>query len=145
MQPPFSRRDYMVMRRLLPAAALALLAVAANAHPSVAVVFDSRGNLYYSDLAQVWRVAPDGARAVVVPGVHTHELYVDAQDNLYGENLRYDDPRWLHYFWRRTADGRIERIVPDHETFKGERDPSLVRDRAGNQYWAQRPNGPIMK
>jgi hypothetical protein len=135
----------MVMRRLLLAAALALAALAANAHPSVSVVFDSRGNLYYSDLAQVWRVAPNGARAVVVPGVHTHELYIDGQDNLYGENLRYDDPRWLHSFWRRAPDGRVQNVVPEHETFKGEVDPSLVRDRAGNHYWAQKPNGPIMK
>ena len=39
----------------------------------------------------------------------------------------------------------VERIVPEHQTFKGELDPSMVRDRAGNQYWAQKPGGPIMK
>jgi hypothetical protein len=133
------------MRRFVFAASLALLAAAANAHPSVSVVIDSKGNIYYSDLKQVWRVAPGGATSVVVPGVHTHELVLDGQDNLYGENLRYDNPRWLHYFWRRSPDGRVERIVPEHETFKNEDDPSLVRDSAGNHYWAQRPNGPIMK
>jgi hypothetical protein len=133
------------MRRLLLAALLLLFAASARAHPAVSVVFDSHGNVYFSDLKQVWRLMPGGAQSVVVPNVHTHELYMDAQDNLYGENLRYDDPRFLHYFWRRTPDGRVERIVPEHETFKGEVDPSFVRDRAGNQYWAQRPNGPIMK
>ena len=133
------------MKQTIFLAALTLLAVSAQAHPAVAVVFDSRGNVYYSDLAQVWRVAPNGARSVVVPNVHTHELYVDGQDNLYGENLRYDNPRWLHYFWRRSPSGRVERVTPEHETFKGEPDPSLVRDRAGNQYWAQKPAGPIMK
>ena len=48
----------MVMRRLALAAALALLAIRANGHPAVSVVFDSKGNLYFSDLKQVWRVAP---------------------------------------------------------------------------------------
>src|SRR5437764_1161323 len=107
------------MKQTIFLAALTLLAVSAQAHPAVAVVFDSRGNVYYSDLAQVWRVATNGERSVVVPHVHTHELYMDAGDNLYGEQLRYDEPRWLHYFWRRSPDGRIERVVPEHETFKG--------------------------
>jgi hypothetical protein len=134
--------------RLLVAAALSLAAVAAGAHPAVSVVFDSKGNLYYSDLKQVWRLAPNGALGVVVPSVHTHELYVDAQDNVYGENLWYEGDatkKWGHYYWRRAPDGRVERVVAAHEPFKNEIDPSMVRDRAGNQYWAQRPNGPIMK
>ena len=134
----------MVMRRLL-LAALILAAVRANAHPSVSVVIDSRGNIYYSDLAQVWRITPSGGQSVAVPHVHTHELFLDAADNLYGENLWYDNPRWMHEFWRRGPDGRVERIVAAHETFKDENDPSLVRDRAGHHYWAKKPSGPIMK
>jgi hypothetical protein len=134
----------MVMRRLA-IAALFLATLRANAHPAVSVVFDSKGNLYYSDLEQVWRMAPNGALDIVVPNVHTHELLIDAADNLYGENLWYDNPRWMHEFWRRSPDGRVERVVPAHETFKDEYDPSLVRDRAGNHYWAKKPSGPIMK
>ena len=138
----------MVMRRLAIAAALTLLAVRANAHPSVSVLFDSKGNIYYSDLEKIWRLAPNGALSVVMPNVHSHELYIDAQDNLYGEHLWYEGDatkKWGHYFWRRSPDGRVERVVAAHEPFKNERDPSFVRDRAGNQYWAQRPGGPIMK
>ena len=136
------------MRPLAIAAALTLLAAGASAHPPVSVVFDSKGNIYFSDLTQVLRVAPNGAQTVVVPNVHTHELYVDAQDNLYGEHLWYEGDatkKWGHYFWRRSPDGRVDRVVAAHEPFKNEQDPSFVRDRAGNQYWAQRPNGPIMK
>jgi hypothetical protein len=132
------------MRRV-PLAALLLAVSPALAHPGWGIVVDAEGAVYYTDLKQVLRIAPNGGTTVVVPNVHTHELYLDAQDNLYGENLRYDNPRWLHYFWRRTPDGRVERIVPEHEPFKGEPDPSMVRDRAGNQYWAQKPGGPIMK
>jgi len=137
------------MKRLaLAAAALTLFAAAAHAHPAVSVVIDSHGNVYYSDLRQVWRVTTGGARTVVVPNVHTHELYLDAQDNLYGEHLWYEGDatkKWGHYFWRRTAAGSIERIMPAHEPFKNEDDVSFVRDRAGNEYWADRKNNVIMK
>ena len=127
---------------------LLLLAATAHAHPSVSVVIDSHGNVYYSDLKQVWRVAPGGAKTVVVPNVHTHELYLDAQDNLYGEHLWYEGDatkKWGHYFWRRTAAGVIERVMAAHEPWKNERDLSFVRDRAGNQYWADRAHNAIMK
>ena len=125
-----------------------LAATTMAAHPSVSVVMDSRGNVYYSDLKQVWRVAPGGAKSVVVPNVHTHELYVDPQDNLYGEHLWYEGDatrKWGHSFWRRSPDGRVETVVAAHEAFKNEDDPSFVRDRAGNQYWADRPHNAIMK
>jgi len=72
---------------------MALFAVVAGAHPSVSIVIDSGGNVYYSDLEQVWRVAPDGSKTVAVPHVHTHELFLDPQDNLYGEHLWYEGGR----------------------------------------------------
>ena len=102
---------------------------------------DSRGNVYYSDLAQVWRIAPDGTKSVVVPNVHTHELYLDARDNLFGEHLWYEGDvtkKWGHYVWRRDAGGRVGKVVPDSEGFL--RNYSFVRDRAGNMYFAD-PNG----
>ena len=134
------------MRTLL--AAVFFTAAAAQAHPSVSVVFDSKGNAYFSDLKNVYRVTPAGAQSVAVPNVHTHELAMDAQDNLYGEHLWYEGDatkKWGHYFWRRSPDGRITRAVEAHEAFRNERDPSFVRDRAGNQYWADRKNNAIMK
>jgi len=127
---------------------LLLVAASASAHPSVSVVFDSRGNVYFSDLTHVYRVTPAGAQSIIVPNVHTHELYIDAQDNLYGEHLWYEGDatkKWGHYYWRRSPAGKVDRIVPAHEPFKNERDPSFVRDRAGNQYWADRAHNAIMK
>jgi hypothetical protein len=114
------------------------LALPAFAHPPVSVVFDSRGNAYYSDLERVWQVAPDGAKRVVVPNVHTHELFMDAQDNLYGEHLWYEGEaidKWGYYVWRRDAGGRITKVIPNREGFRT--DYSFVRDRAGNMYFAK--------
>jgi streptogramin lyase len=119
-------------------AALLFVAVSANAHPGVGIVADSRGNLFYTDLHQVWRIAPDGQKTVAVPGVHTHELYVDSADNLYGEHLWYNGERldtWGSRVWRRSPDGRVVDIVPAHPGFN---DYSFVRDRAGNAYFADR-------
>jgi hypothetical protein len=105
------------------------------AHPGVGIVMDSRGNVFYTDLARVWRIAPDGARTVAVPNVHTHELCLDAQGNLYGEHLWYEGEstnRWGHRVWRRSPDGTVTNVVPAREGFRT--DYSFVRDVAGNMY-----------
>lgn len=136
------------MERLLWITALLLAAAPAGAHPSVSVAMDSRSNIYYSDLKQVWKIAPDGKKSVAVPNVHTHELYVDAEDNLYGEHLWYEGEatdEWGHYVWRLAADGKLTRIIPPRQGFRDDyRDFSFVRDRAGNMYWALREAKPIV-
>jgi len=123
-----------VMRTLI--ACLLFTAASAFAHPSVSVVIDSRGNVYYSDLTQIWRIAPDGTRAIAVPHVHSHELYLDAADTLYGENVWYNGETlktWGNSVWKRTSDGRISFIHPPRAGFN--EDFSFVRDAAGNQYF----------
>ena len=121
-------------------------AATALAHAPVSVVIDARGNVYYSDLEQVWRVAPDGTKSVAVPNVHTHELYLDAQGNLFGEHLWYEGERidkWGHYVWKRDAAGRVSMVIPRTEGFLT--NYSFVRDAAGNMYVAQRDKGEIRK
>jgi hypothetical protein len=113
-----------------------VIAAPAVAHPGWGIVQDSHGNIYYTDLAQVWKVAPDGTRTIAVPDVHTHELYLDAQDNLYGEHLWYEgeaSDRWGHRVWRLAPDGTIRDVVPATIGFRTWL--SFVRDRAGNMYW----------
>lgn len=127
------------MRRWLGLLCLSIVlvwAAPASAHPGWGIVQDSHGNIYYTDLAQVWRVAPDGTRTVAVPGVHTHELYMDAEDNLYGEHLWYEGEatdRWGHRVWRRAPDGTIRDVIPPTVGFRTSY--SFIRDAAGNMYW----------
>ncbi len=126
------------MRRLFFLLTFLLTAPSALAHPGVGIVMDSRGNVYYTDLKQVWKIAPDGKRSVVVPNAHTHELYLDAQDNLYGEHLWYEGEatnKWGHRVWRLRPDGALEEVIPAREGFRT--DYSFVRDAAGNMYWAE--------
>jgi hypothetical protein len=126
--------------------AVLFVASAAFAHPPVGIVVDRGGNVFYSDLKQVWRLAPDGRKSVAVPNVHTHELYLDAAGNLYGEHLWYEGEtidRWDYYVWRRSPDGRVQTIVGPKREFRT--DYSFVRDAAGNHYWADRKNNAVMK
>jgi len=120
-------------------AALLLISATAFAHPGVGIVLDSHGNVFYTDLKQVWRIAPDGQKTVAVPNVHTHELYVDGADNLYGEHLWYNGERldtWGSRVWRRSPDGRVVDVVPAHPGFND--NYSFVRDRSGSEYFADR-------
>jgi sugar lactone lactonase YvrE len=142
---------FRAVSKLMRFAGLLLILIAATtaiAHPPVAIVIDGQGNIYYSDLTQVLRRAPDGKLTTAVPNVHTHELALDAAGNLYGEHLRYSGEatnRWYHYFWRRSPDGTVTRLMPEHEPFKNEDAISLVRDAAGNSYWANREQKSVMR
>ncbi|HEX2081377.1 MAG TPA: hypothetical protein VHG08_26975 [Longimicrobium sp.] len=126
--------------KALPLACALLLAavVPARAHPGVGIVMDRRGNVFYTDLHHVWRIAPDGRRSIAVRDVHTHELAIDSAGNLFGEDNRYlGGDRYRHRIWRRTPDGRVTDVVPWRDGFWPEY--GFVRDRAGAMYWVQCP------
>ncbi len=128
-------------RMMLMAVVAATLAppATAGAHPSVSVVMDKHGNVFYSDLKRVMMVAPDGTKSIAVPNVHTHEMFMDAQGNLYGDHQwsEGDRPkRWGHRVWMRAPDGTITDIVPASD---GHLDNyGFARDSMGTMYWAAR-------
>lgn len=110
----------------------------ASADPGIGLVKDRAGNLYYTDLAQVWKIATNGERKVVVRGVHTHKLYIDSNDNLMGEHLWYDESlpgNWAHYVWRLQPNGRLDTILGPKNGFLD--NYSFDRDAAGNMYYVQ--------
>jgi hypothetical protein len=113
-----------------------------HAHPGIGIVMDSKGNIYYTDLNHVWKLTPQGKKSIAVSNVHTHELYIDANDNLYGEHLWYEGKaidRWGHRVWRLAADGTLADIVPARNGFREDYgDFFFVRDGRGNMYWADR-------
>lgn len=134
------------MGHLLVAAAFLAFSVPLFAHPGIGIVVDSKNNIYYTDLSRVWRIAPDGSRRVVVPNVHTHELFLDAQDNLFGEHLWYEGDRtgkWGHYVWKRTPQGAVVRVIPPREGFL--QNYSFIRDARGTMYWPDRERSVIRK
>lgn len=121
----------------------------AFAHPGVGIVMDSRGNIYYTDLKHVWKLTPDGIKSIAVRNVHTHELYVDPQDNLYGEHLWYEGDatkKWGHRVWRLSAEGTLTDIVPARQGFLDDYDDfHFVHDRHGTMYWAIRGDSSFIR
>ena len=109
-----------------------------QAHPGVGIVKDSKGNIYYTDLKQVWKII-NGNKTVVVPNVHTHELYVDKNDNLYGEGGYYDEKanKFYHYLWVYRPNGQIDTVIGMKEDY-AHQDFSLARDKKGNEYYIKR-------
>ena len=122
------------MKRLL--ALLFLLPFAAAAHPGIGIVADKMGNIYYTDLQNVYRIN-GGQKSIAVPGVHTHELYLDARDNLYGQHeITVSDHEFRHYLWRRWPDGKLDTLVSPRRAYS-QIDFSLARDRQGNEYYTR--------
>ena len=130
------------MHRLIILIILTLSIAECIAHPGVGVVMYSHGNLYYTDLSHVWKISPTGQRSIAVRNVHTHELYLDEQENLYGEHEWYygeATDKWGNYVWRLNKGGDLERYIPAVEGFMD--NTTLVRDIEGNSYWASKIDG----
>jgi hypothetical protein len=110
------------------------------AHPGIGIVRDRNGNIFYTDLKQVWKIDPvSGKRSIAVPGVHTHELSLDKNDNLYGEHLWYNGEvldTWGHYVWCLRSDGKLDTIIKPSAGFL--ENYSFVRDSSDNMYSVQR-------
>lgn len=117
---------------------LTLCAFPLAAHPGIGIVMDFQGNVFYTDLHQVWKIASSGQRSMVVPGVHTHELALDAAGNLFGEHLWYEGDatkKWGHYVWCLARDGKVSKVIPPTEGFLTHY--SFVRDGQGTMYFAE--------
>lgn len=123
----------------LAAGCCLLFSLNLEAHPGIGIVKDSKGNIFYTDLKQVWKISPQGTRTKVVADVHSHELYIDPKDNLYGEHLWYNGENldtWGHYAWCLKNNGTLVKEVGPAEGFLT--NYSFVRDSAGNMYWVER-------
>ena len=108
-----------------------------RAHPGIGIVKDSKGNIYYTDLKQVWKIT-NGNKTVLIPNVHTHELFIDKNDNLYGEGGDYDATanKFYHYLWVYRPNGQFDTVMGMKEAYVHQ-DFSLARDTYGNEYYSK--------
>ena len=127
------------MKNILLFCLLLGIPVIGLAHPGIGIVRDSKGNIFYTDLKQVWKIGIDGRKTIAVPNVHSHELFLDANDDLYGEHLWYNGERlntWGHFVWRLHANGKLDTVINPTQGFL--ENYSFVRDAKGNMYWVER-------
>ncbi len=118
---------------------LCLSAGSGFAHPGIGIVKDSKGNIYYTNLEHVLKISANGRKTIAVKNVHTHELYMDKQDNLYGQHSMYSGEatnQWSHYVWKLSSTGKLDTIIKHTKGFYIE-NFSFVHDDAGNMYWIQ--------
>jgi hypothetical protein len=115
-----------------------LIPFASIAHPGIGIVADSKGNIYYTDLQHVWKIT-NGERTIAVRNVHTHELYIDWNDNLYGEHVSGgsdNSSTWFHYQWRLSPEGKLDTVFNEKQAYITI-DYSLARDPEGNEYYTK--------
>ena len=115
-----------------------LLPLFGKAHPGIGIVKDSKGNIYYTDLKQVWKIT-NGKQIIIVPNVHTHELFIDNKDHLYGEDGYYDEKeeKFYHYLWVYKPMGQLDTVKGMSENYVYP-DFSLAKDKKGNEYYLKR-------
>ncbi len=109
-----------------------------EAHPGIGIVMDSAGNVFYTDLNHVWKISTNGELSIAVENIHTHELYMDEDDNLYGEHEWYEGEatdKWGNYVWCLSNEGVFQKTIQDVEGFLDNN--TLVRDRENSTYWAE--------
>lgn len=108
----------------------------AAAHPQWGVAADRRGQIYFSDIKNVWKVAADGSVSIFRKGGdwHTHDINVDENDNLYGADNSYDPTTKKFYggIWKMTPGGAFSWIVPMAETLPT--GTGIWKDARGNTY-----------
>jgi hypothetical protein len=115
----------------------------AAAHPPYGMPVDRGGNVYFSDLEAVWKLAPDGRLSLfrpAVPARHVHELAITPDGAVEGDQNSYDPAteRFYSGLWRRTMDGRETEPVPLTETAPA--GFGVWQDRSGNRYASHWPS-----
>jgi hypothetical protein len=126
------------MKVLLLFVLITCVSINCKAHPAIGIVKDNRGNIFYTDLKNVWKIYK-GNRSLIIPNVHTHELFVDNKDQLYGEGGYYNSKtdKHYHFLWRYRPDGRLDTVIGMREAYL-QHDFTLARDQKGNEYYLKR-------
>lgn len=63
------------MKRILLFVLFFVPVVCVTAHPGIGIAEDGNGNILFTDLVHVWKIAPDGKKSIAGPLMHTHELF----------------------------------------------------------------------
>jgi hypothetical protein len=125
------------------AAVIVILTTAALGHPASGIVVDRKGQVFFSDLETIWKLDSNRKLSVFRPGMsgrHVHELTIDDQDNIYGEDVSYEPAtkKWISDVWKMTPEGALTYIVAP--TTDPPRALTMWRDRDGNSYFIDQNN-----
>lgn len=112
-----------------------LFPLSTEAHPGIGLVYDGKHTMYYTDLVHIWKMDTNsGEASIFLENIHSHELWLDDNDTLYGEHYWYDESVQVfkHYIWMAKPDADFSKIS---ETHVGENDHfSFVRESLNSSY-----------
>jgi hypothetical protein len=112
----------------------------AEAHPSWAIVVDDKNQIYVSDLEKIWKIDASG-KVTVFSERHTHEMTLDKEGNLLGEELHYEPStqKFTAALWRITPAGEFAyTLAPTETPPKG---VSIWKNQAGDTYYFGQTDG----
>ena len=102
-------------------------------HPGWGIVINSKGEIFFSDVNRniIWRIDKTGTTTACVRGKHSHDLFIDRLDNLYGVHVEYDQPndRWIYQRLTASPDGVVRVLKATEGTAY-----LTVHDDNGNEY-----------
>jgi hypothetical protein len=121
-------------------AVLVWLPLSVSAHPGWGIRVDSEGEVFFSDVERnrVWKISRRGTLVPIIRGKHSHDLFMDQGDNLFGEHVYYEAAtgRWISSQWQLTAKERlVELSAPTADPPRG---TGILRDAAGNIFSVER-------
>lgn len=93
-----------------------LSSITIKAHPGIGLVYDGDKTIFYTDLIHVWKLnIENGDKEIAVKDVHTHELYLDEENNLYGEHYWYieSEEKFKNFIWQLDKNGNLQKIRED--------------------------------
>lgn len=109
------------------------------AHPGIGLVYDGDHSIYYSDLVHIWQLdIHTMEKKIVLENLHSHELFIDQEGNLYGEHYWYieAEEKFMNYIWKLSPEGSFQKIREEKE---GEnKDFSFVRDDNFTAYFIRK-------
>jgi hypothetical protein len=105
------------------------------AHPPIGLVYDGLNTIYYTDLDHIWKLdTRTGISEIYRENIHSHELFLDEEGNLYGEHYWYaeSEGQFKNYLWKISINS-IFQIIRDEQIGEN-KDFSFVKDSNFSNY-----------
>lgn len=99
------------------------------AHPGIGMVYDGDQTIFYTDLEHVWKLnTKTGVSEIMLEDIHTHELFLDKEGNLFGEHYWYveAEEKFKNYIWKLSSEGVFQKIR--NEQYGENEDFGFIRD-----------------
>ena len=101
----------------------------AEAHPGIGMVYNGNNTIYYTDLEHIWKLdIATGKSERYLENIHSHELYLDKEGNLYGEHYWYieSEEAFKNFIWKADENGIFQKIR--EEQYGENNDFSFIRN-----------------